>query len=74
VIDKLPVQYMDALKPIDCEWTAGQISKVDVDSRFAELLDFKNTRGTLLFYGDNQKNSPSWHIGVSMQKTRPSKC
>jgi hypothetical protein len=49
---------MDALKAIDFEWTASQIPKGDFDARFAELLDFKNTHGTVLCYGDDKKNFP----------------
>jgi hypothetical protein len=59
VIDKLPVQYLDALKTIEFQWAAGQIPKGDFDARFAELLEFKNTHGTVLFYGDDKKNFPN---------------
>jgi hypothetical protein len=51
-------KYKNSLNGINCEWTAGQITKKGFEGWFAELVEYQKQNGTVEVLGDNKKKNP----------------
>jgi hypothetical protein len=56
--DELASHCVFALNEIPCECKTGQSPRGQLDVRFAELEEFKNTHGTISFLDEEKKNHP----------------
>jgi hypothetical protein len=51
----LPDHRVGALHGSEFEWTTGQSTRTEFEDWFAQLEDFKQTHGTVGFFGEDKK-------------------
>jgi hypothetical protein len=57
--------YMATLNGINFQWTAGKSPRGQSEVRFTKLKEFKKTRGTVSFLGEDKTKFPklvSWTL------------